>query len=205
MIPCIHQRPRPHCIARIWMRLLFPRKQWRGLGKLARSPVLSPTSERFMRSIASRGGNGLEWINGSRNVVETCKHLRLRSRRMPAIFFSPPRSVPFFTGSVRFVRPAASLGGAVVLFPQPSSCTARATVQRCGSDPPDEENTATRCERACKTIRIFSTWTRCNPQNGVAYVVSEFIPADFFRKQYCAVEHSAKAWNMYDIMGEGKK
>lgn len=36
--------------------------------------------------IANCGGNGLEWINGSRDVVETCKRLRLRSARFFSFF-----------------------------------------------------------------------------------------------------------------------
>lgn len=120
-----------------------------------------------MRSIASRGGNGLEWINESRDPLKLANASGYGRAGRRRFFLLRVSSSFFFIGFVRFVRPVASLGegcsfisAAVVV-----AGTTRATVQRCGSDSPDEENTTTRCEWACKTVRIFSTRTRCNPQH----------------------------------------
>jgi len=165
-------KDRGRIVPRAYQCICCSRGNNEGLGKLVRSPVLPPTLERFMRSIANRGGNGLEWINGSQDVVETCKRLRLRSRRR---FFSSFVLFPFFF--YRFRSLCSTRGESCSFISVVVHCIERSyRTQRCQT----EENTATRCERACKTIRIFSTRTKCNPQLDAAYVVSEFIPFDFF-------------------------
>lgn len=163
---------------------VVPEETMKGkFGKLVRSPVLSPTLERFMRSIAA--ATDQSELTGPRTSL---KPANASGYDRAGDFFLPSCSIPFFfTGSVRFVpwhESCSFISAAVVVH-----CIERSyRTQRCQT----EENTATRCERACKTIRIFSTRTKCNPQLDVPYVVSEFIPVDFFRKQYRAVEHSAE-------------
>lgn len=154
---------------------LFSGKQWRARGNLTRNvfPTLSSTSERFTRSIASRGDKGLEWIKHFGRMSLKLANASGYDRAERPIFFYP---APFLLN--RFVRPVemASPMESCSFILQPASCSD-------GGDRRNEENTATRCERACWKRSGFSPHGPDVTRNGTVHAVFEFMPADFFRKQ----------------------